>query len=164
MVYPSFRTMLVAVALIATGASARAATTGTLVLSGTIGQVCSIAVAPQGIASALDLNIAQTALVVASITETSNDNAGYKVNLNTANGTSTGIFKGTAGNTDTLAYTVLYNGVTETFVGGNVQVTNVTTRTPTGGVVKPVALTYGAGAGLNSDTYTDTLTVTLTAN
>ena len=159
------RTATAAAALLIAASAAQAGTTGSVNLSGSIAQSCNISVSAQSIASNLDLTTTSSSTTVANVTENCNDKLGYKVTLTTQNGDTTGTFKGaSSGNNDTLNYTVTYNGAAQTFSGKNVQVTNATARTAAGGVTKALAIAFTGTASLNADTYTDTLTLTMTAN
>ena len=110
-----FRSATAAAALMIAAGAAQAGTTGSVNLSGSIGQSCNITVTAQSIAASLDLTTTSTGTTVANVNENCNDKLGYSVSLTTTNGTTTGLFKGPSGNTDTLAYTVTYNGVAKTF-------------------------------------------------
>ncbi len=159
-----FRSATAAAALLIAAGAAQAATTGSVNLSGSVGQSCNITVSAQSIASSLDLTTTSAGTTVANVTETCNDKLGYNVSLATTNGTTTGLFKGPSGNTDTLAYTVTYNGVAKTFSSGSTNATTATARTAAGGVTKALAIAFTGSSSLNADTYTDTLTLTMTAN
>jgi len=159
----AFAGTLVASALLLSIA-ATAAVTGTLTLTGSVPQTNSIVITPQTVATGLDLATSQSNLVVANVTESSNDRLGYRVVLNTQNGSTTGLFKGGTGNSDTLAYSVSYNGSPVSFSGGSATVTNTVTRSAVGGTVKAVAITYTGTPGISADNYSDTLIFTMTAN
>jgi len=143
---------------------ADAATTGSITLQGVISQSCNITVNSQTGYNALDLTQSPTNLNVAIVNEQCNDPKGYTVAMTTANGTTTGLLKGSvAGNPDTVSYTVTYNGAAVTLAGSTAQVTNVAAKTATGGVNKNLNIAYTGNANLGADTYTDTLTFTITA-
>jgi len=161
--YRTLRSALLAVAAVAFAGVAHAGTTGTVNLSGTIGQSCNITVSAAG-NTGLNLAANATATSVATVTEACNDKLGYNVTLVTTNGTTTGLFKGPSGNNDTLAYTVTYNGAAKTFASGSTNITTATARTAPGGVAKTLAISFTGNSSLNADTYTDTLTLTMTAN
>lgn len=144
-----------------------AATTGTLTLTGTVPAVLSITVTPQPAASALDLSQTVTNVSVASVNELSNRKPGYTVTLQSANaGSGTAFFFKSADvtNTDTLAYTLTYGGSPVSLVSGSALITDATAKTAAAGVTKNLAISYnGAASFLNQDTYSDTLTFTITA-
>ncbi len=164
MMYRTLRSALYfAAAVVAVAGGAQAATTGSVNLSGSIGQSCNLTVSASG-NTGLNLANTATATSVTTVTEACNDKLGYNVTLVTTNGTTTGLFKGPSGNTDTLAYTVTYNGAAKTFAASSSQITTAAARTAPGGVAKTLAISYTGNSALNADTYTDTLTLTMTAN
>ena len=141
-----------------------AATTGTITLSGLIAQSCNITVTPQTGYNALDLTASPANLNVAIVNEQCNDPKGYTVAVTTANGTTTGVLKGAiAGNPDTVSYTMTYNGGAVTLAGSSATVTDVTAKTAAAGVNKNLNIAYTGNANLGADTYSDTLTFTITA-
>lgn len=135
-----------------------AATTGTLSLSGTVAPVTSIVVTPDANASNLPVGSTASALKIATVTELSNDKAGYSVTLSTANG---GYLKEASG-TDSLAYSLSYNGSAVAFSSGSATISDVSARTGGAGSAKELDISF-ASAFLNADSYTDTLTFTITA-
>lgn len=62
-----------------------AATTGTLNLRGSITQNISIVVVQNAAAQSLNLDIAETDIIVGSVNQISNSNTGYKISLSSAN-------------------------------------------------------------------------------
>ena len=82
------------------------ATTGTLLLQGVVAKKVSIDVNPQAIASALDLEVSQTDLKVATVNEKSNSNTGYKVTITSAN---LGKLK-RSGGAEVFSYSLKYGG------------------------------------------------------
>jgi hypothetical protein len=91
-----------------------AATTGTLVLSGTVPALLSITVTPEAIAAALPLDTTQTNTLVAVVNEKSNSNTGYKVNISSDN---EGLLIHDSVLSSTIAYTLKYNGSTVDLAG-----------------------------------------------
>ncbi len=142
----------------------KAATTGTISITGTIPLNCNISVAAQANAATLDLTVSQTSLTVATVTESCNNKTGYKVTVATTNGTTGGVMKGGSGNTDTVSYGVVYNGVTQTFSSGTATATNTSVKSAAGGISKSLGITYTGAPAINADTYTDVLTLTMTIN
>ena len=65
--------------------TAFSATTGSFQLSGVINQVLAIVVTPEAIATSLDLTATQADLKVATISEASNSNTGYKITVSSLN-------------------------------------------------------------------------------
>ena len=146
-----------------------AQTTGSITLTGVVSQILEITVTPEAGYDSLDLTTSQTDLLVATVNERSNSQAGYRVEVESTNAaaaaSSTPFFVGAdPGNTDTLTYSVSYGGAAATFnTSGVAEVTNVGSTTGTAGVNKAVEITY-TGSFLNADTYSDTLTFTIIAN
>lgn len=131
-------------------------------LSGVVLPINSVTITPAAAASNLDLSVAVTNLAVASVVERSNRHVGYTLTLSSANAGA--LVGSTAGNTDSLAYSLQYNGSPVTLVGGAATLTNANGRTTGAGVTKSLNITYdGAAVFLSEDTYTDTLTLTITA-
>lgn len=155
----------VAVALIATALTGLAQSSANLTISGTVANNTTIAAAAQAGYNALPIAAGCVDQVVANVTERSNNRAGYQVTLASANaGTGTqASLNGTSGNSDVVNYTMSYNGTAVTLSSGSAQVTNATGRTPGAGVVKTLAVTIPA-SWVNTDTYSDTLTLTIAAN
>lgn len=140
--------------------------TGTLTLTGTVPPILSITVNALPAAATLNLS-ADTDVAVANVVERSNKKGGYTVTVESLNAVSSGAsqpyFKSIdAGNADTLTYTLSYGGTTVTFSAGRAIVSDSNTRTTGAGVSKAVRVAY-TGAFLYEDTYSDTLTFTITA-
>jgi hypothetical protein len=158
---------LIALALLAIAPVAFAGTTATLTISGTVAPSVSISL-DGGVStltySTLNISGGESDKTVATATEVSNDKAGYRVTLQSANAGSTAqaVLKGTTGNTDSVNYTIKYGGSPITLASGVATVTDVTARTAQTGVTKPVSVTLPA-SWVNSDTYSDTLTLSIVA-
>jgi hypothetical protein len=135
-----------------------AATTGTLSLLGTVAPLTAITVTPDPNASNLPVDLVASNLKVATVNELSNDKAGYTVTLSTANGS---VLKETAGS-DTLAYSLTYNGAAVVFASNTAIISDVASRTSVAGSSKDLAISFAA-TFLNADTYSDTLTFTIIA-
>jgi hypothetical protein len=161
------KVIVAAVAIMMAAIPSFAATTGTLNMSGSVSGVLDISVTAQPAASALDLTVNQTNLLIATVTERSNWKTGYTVALQSANaGSGTSFFFKSADvlNTDTLAYTLNYGGSAVTLVAGSALITDATAKTAAAGVTKNLQISYnGASTFLNKDSYADTLTFTITA-
>ncbi len=155
-------------ALLLAGGAANAVS-NTITLTGTVPQMCSLAVTTQAAATGIALDTTATALAVGSVDETCNDDTGYSVAMVTTNGTTSGLLKSTAGADDAahaLSYTVKYDGVVATPVAGTVKVTDVTAPVGgTGTVTKPITIAFTGASAANSAAtdYTDTLTFAMTA-
>jgi len=161
--------MAAAVIALAFAIPSFAATTGTLLLQGTVAGILSISVSSLPAASSLNLSADQAGLLVASVTERSNRKAGYTVSLSSANAlaasSSSAFFKSAdVANLDTLTYTLSYGGVPVSFTAGVAAVSDVSAKTTSAGTVNDVLLSYtGTAVFLNADTYSDTLTFEIVA-
>lgn len=92
---------------------------------------------------------------------------GYTVSLRSLNaGTGTQAFlKGAvAQTTDVVNYTMKYNNVAVVLAAGIGQVTSAAARTGPAGVDKTLTVTFAANPWIATDTYSDTLTVTIATN
>lgn len=139
---------------------------GTLTIQGTVVSTVSITVAPLSGYNTLDIVNGVSAQNVANITEKTNDKNGYKVTMTSLNAGASGsslFLKDTAVGADTVPYSLTYNGVAVTFSSGSSTLTSSASRTVQAGVVKALAVTI-ASSWVNSATYADTLTFTITGN
>lgn len=136
-----------------------AATTGTLLLKGTVAPKLSIEVTPEAIASTLPLDISQTSTKVATVREKSNSNTGYKVTISSSN---LGNLKRSSG-TELFPYTLKYNNVALNLAS---PVVNSHSAAANVNVTKDVAISYtGVPAeDMVAGDYTDTVTFTIAAN
>ncbi|MBC7538949.1 MAG: fimbrial protein [Bacteriovorax sp.] len=153
--------LLLATTFLALASTSFAATTGSLLLQGTVAQKISLVVTSQSIASTLDLSTSQTDLVVASVNEQSNSKTGYKMTISSANLSK---IKRTDG-ADVLSYTMKYNGsaVGLSSAGG----TTITNSAGTSvNLNKSVSISYTgvAAESMVEGTYADTVTFTIAAN
>lgn len=147
------------------GTSALAASSGTLLLQGTVGVVNDIVVtAAAGNANTtLDIVNGETGKLVGTATETSNNLLGYKIRIASATG---GELRNTQDATKKTTYKVKYNGattgVTPTVAG--VEVKNVAALSGLTTVTSNIAVDVTAYATAPAGTYADTLTVSIQAN
>lgn len=148
-----------ALALALTTLTSMAATTGTLLLKGSVAPKLSIEVTPEAIASTLPLDISQTNTIVASVREKSNSNTGYKVTISSSN---LGNLKRSSG-TELFPYTLKYNNVALNLAS---PVVNSHPSASSVNVTKDVAISYtGVPAeDMVAGDYTDTVTFTIAAN
>lgn len=155
------RIVLVSVYTLLMGVTGRAATTGSLVLSGSVPVTTSIAVSAAGSASSLDLSTTQSDLQVATVVETCNSTGGYTVTLSSAN---SGALKN--GNYGSVSYTAKYNGSSVSLTSSGTTVTSVSSPSSTVNTSKPLTISYtGQSAGqMFAGAYTDTITLSITAN
>ena len=111
----------------------------------------------------MDFTVSQSDRLVATVTEICTT-SGYTVILQTANGTTTGLFKGAnPNNSDTIVYDIKYNNTTVVMSGGAATVTDSALPTTAPGVEKELEISYSGSSSLAADTYTDTLTLTIAA-
>lgn len=98
--------------------------------------------------------------LVASVNEKNNSTAGYTVTLVSANtgGTQARLLGGDP--TNSIDYSIIYNGAPIALTEGSAVVTTDGTNTDAAGVDKNLAVTTTAGWH-NADTYSDTLTLTI---
>lgn len=153
--------LLLASTFLALSASSFAATTGSLLLQGTVAQKISLAVTAASSASTLDLAVSQTDLIVASVNEKSNSKTGYQVTI-TSNNLSN--LKRTDGS-EVLAYTMKYNGsaIALTTAAGT---TITDSASSSVNADKDVAISYTGVAPelMVEGTYSDTVTFSIAAN
>ena len=133
-----------------------AATTATLQLKGTIAQNLDISIASESVATSLNLTQSASNLKVATLTEKSNSNTGYKVTLSSAN---SGNLKN---GTFLFGYTLGYNGQQLNLSAPQTQTYAVAAHN----VQKDVTISYTGVAqeSLVAGDYTDTVTFTIAAN
>ncbi|HEY9172061.1 MAG TPA: hypothetical protein VI136_07255 [Verrucomicrobiae bacterium] len=158
--------IVVAVTLAATALTGWAQSSANLTLSGTVANNTTIAVVPQAGHNALPVGTGCTDQLVANVTEKSNNRLGYKVTLTSANAgsTSQATLKGAEGsNNDVVNYSMKYGGTEVTLSSGSAQVTTSSARTAQAGVVKALTVTIPE-SWVNTDTYSDTLTLTIAVN
>lgn len=155
----------------------QAGLTGTINLTGAVASNCNVVVTASGGAT-LDSTLstgatASTPIQVGSVVETCNDPKGYVItvaSLNGVNGTlTTGLLKGAvSGNPDTVPYNIAYGATTPgtavTLAAGSGTASTATKKTPAGGTTNNVFINFTGNSNLSADTYTDTLTVTMTKN
>ncbi len=136
----------------------------TLAVQGIVAVTCAISTADAG-AGALDLSASQTDLTIANVTEDCSDADGYTVTIATTNGTANGLLVSqdvNGANATDLTYSIKYDAVAVTLVAGSGTAAIRSGFTASQTVV--LAITYTIpGGGLPADTYTDTLTLTITA-
>lgn len=149
---------ITALTLTALTASSFAATSGTLLLKGTIAPLLSIAVTPEAIASTLDLTASPSNLKVASVQEKSNSNTGYKVTISSSN---LGVLKN--GSDDSVTYTLSYDDVAINLAAPVVQTHSAAAAVTVNKDVK-ISYTGRPQDELVAGDYTDTLTFTIAAN
>ncbi len=136
-----------------------------LPVQGIVAVACTISTVDAG-AGALDLSASQTDVTIANVTETCNDVDGFTVTIATTNGTTPGVLVSqdvNGANSTDQTYSIKYDGVAVTIASGSG--TAATRSGFTAQQTVPLAISYTiAGGGLPADTYTDTLTLTITAS
>ena len=158
--------ILLTIATLGLVGASLADTTATLTIQGTVSSVTSISITPQNNYNDLDVSSGETDKVVGIATEKCNSRLGYTVTLSSLNaGTGSQAFLKavTAGNSDVINYSITYNGTIVSLVSGSSEVTNVSSRTAASGVTKDIAVTIAGSQWANTDTYTDTLTLDISA-
>lgn len=139
--------------------TAQAATTGTLLLKGTVAEVLSIEVAPETIAVNLPLDVSQVDTKVAMVNEISNSSTGYKVTISSAN---LGYLKLTTGSA-TFPYQLKYGTSTVDLANSSV-FTNATVGPAN--VSKDVTISYTGvpASDMQEGEYADTVTFVIEVN
>lgn len=142
-----------------------AATSGSVTLSGGVGQTAALTVTPLNNYNTLALgkNDAETGLIIAQINELANGNSGYTVELESANAFQ--LYNTTAATGVSYTFTYDVNGTPVTYTAAEldasnkVLVTDTTSGTGGLGVDKDASITYDVnGVTLPAGTYSDTLT------
>lgn len=149
--------LLVALSLITLSFSGICATSGTLLLKGQVASLLSISIAPESVATALDLTTTQSNTKVASVQEKSNSSTGYKVTISSQN---LGVLKN---GQHSFVYSLSYSNQALN-LSSPVTQTNSASAAVT--VNKDVKISYtGVPAEeLVAGDYTDTITFTIAAN
>ena len=140
-----------------------AASTGTLLLSGTVAVVNDIVITPSN-NTTLNILSGEVAKNVGSVAETSNNVLGYKIYMYSNNA---GELQHTGDNSKKTTYQVSYGGgsyVTPPLVGSPVQVKNVSSLSGLTTNNSTVLVNVTAYASAISGTYTDTITFSIVAN
>lgn len=140
---------------------AHAASTGTITLSGTIPAVTSVTVASATGYNSLDLTQNQSNLQVATINETNNTLNGYSLSIKSDNA---GQLKN--GVVGAVNYTAKYNGTSVSLSSTPVVITNQGAQSSPINVNKSLTIDYTGqvSSTLMQGSYTDTLTLSITAN
>ncbi|MEI6874618.1 MAG: hypothetical protein WCL50_05745 [Spirochaetota bacterium] len=157
--------LVVFIALLAAAAIPMAAQTptvksGTLNISGVVPEIFELTVTPASDAANLTLTAVVTVHPIATIKERSNKKVGYTLVLTTTNNST---FKGTVSG-ETLAYTLKYAGNPVSFSLGSATLSNPTVKTTSSGSSNPLTISFDGDSNfLSEDTYTDTLSLTMTS-
>jgi hypothetical protein len=138
-----------------------AASSGTLLLKGTVLVSSDVVVVPLAKATTLNVTTGEVSTSVANVNETSNNRLGYKINLTSANG---GKLKLTTDVTKTISYTMDYAGkvlTLSTTAQTAKTVSSLSAKTTSTSLVK--ITTTGNINALGGD-YTDTVTISIVSN
>ncbi|WP_044561074.1 hypothetical protein [Azospirillum sp. B4] len=144
----AFGAAVIAAALTVTPAVA--ATSGTIKLSSTVAQTCTVSVTDAQ--ATLNILSGSSNVTVGSVVENCNDGAGYTVTVASTNG---GSLKGTTPSMQPVSYTTIYDGQSGT---GTVNVTRSSAQFSKNATV---AVTVPANAQAVAGSYSDTLTITI---
>ncbi|MBI5386755.1 MAG: spore coat protein U domain-containing protein [Verrucomicrobia bacterium] len=157
----------------AVGAMALSLTTqrvhaATINIQGTVAAVANLTASAATPLTDTDLTEGIAAKTISTVNERCNKHNGYTVTLESANAKAASspqarMNPATTGNSDTIDYTILYNGSSVTLNNsGAATVTDASGKTTKSGVDKVLAVTVAAGNPAQ-DTYSDTLTLTIAA-
>lgn len=137
-----------------------AATSGNLLLQGTVPALLSIEVTAEALASSLPLDTTQTDSKVATVNEKSNSNTGYKVNISSANA---GALVHESQASSFINYSLSYDGSAVDLANGDEFVFSSAASVD---VNKDIDISYTGvpHENLIEGDYTDTVTFTISAN
>lgn len=140
-----------------------AADTGTLLLQGVVNVVNSISIIPNGSNNtSLDIVGGESGKLVASVSETSNNLTGYKINAKSLNGSE---LRNASDASKKTTYTMNYNGgAAVTLTTNYQQVRNVSSLSALTTNTSNVAVNVAAFASAPAGTYSDTVTFQIVAN
>jgi len=139
--------------------SSYGATSGTLVISGTVPSIISVEVSPEALASNLPLDTTQVSSKIATINESSNSANGYQVSISSDN---LGKLIHETVLTSEINYVLTYGGNTVDLSSGDV----FNYLAPESGVDKDINISYTGTPheSLIEGDYGDTITFSITAN
>ena len=155
--------------MVLAGGTLFAATSGTIVLQGTVPVILEVIVTTDPAAGSLDLSQNVTDVLVGTVVERSNKKAGYTVTIDSTNAVNAGsnvarFESADPANLDTLDFTISYGGVPVALSSGSATVSDQVVKTAAAGNSNEVRISYdGTTAFMYEDAYTDTLTFTITA-
>ena len=161
-------TLIIALFASATAGLAQSSSAN-IIISGSVSPLAAITATAAPALTDAELNSGVVDKQMSVVNEKSNRNVGYTVALKSANAAAASSSQArmngiSAGNTDVINYSIKYNGVAVTLdIAGQATVTNDALQTPSAGVNKNLTITIGAGFPA-ADTYSDTITLTLTNN
>lgn len=154
------KTIVSAIALLSS--TAFAAGTGTLNIQGTVALVNDITITANANATALSVTGGETNKLVASVTETSNNLNGYKINAKSLHASQ---LVHSVDGTKKTPYTLSYNGGTAiTLTAVDQQVKNVSSLSGLTTASSNMNVNVTAYANAPAGTYNDTITISIVAN
>jgi hypothetical protein len=144
---------------------ANAASTGSILLSGTVSAQNDIVITANGSNNtSLNITAGEVAKNIASVDETSNNATGYKIYMYSNNA---GELRHSIDPSKLTTYTISYDGgsyVAPPAIGSPVQVKNVSSLAALTTDTSQVLITVAANATAIAGTYSDTLTLSIVAN
>lgn len=140
--------------------SSYAATSGTLLLKGTVPAILAVTVTPEALASTLPLDTTQANSKVATINEVSNSNTGYKVGITSAN---LGKLVHDSVTSSFINYALTYDGGSVDLANGD-EFAFATAASVNVNKDLDISYTGVSHENLIQGDYTDTVTVTISAN
>lgn len=154
------KSIFAAIALIAT--TTFAADTGTLLISGTVAAVNDISISPSSYTT-LNITGGESNRLVAQATETSNNLAGYKINMKSVNASKL------VHNSDSskyTGYTVTYgsSATVYTLTTSDQTVKNVSSLPGLQSALSDIKVSVTAYPSAPAGTYSDTITLSIVAN
>jgi hypothetical protein len=150
------------IGLLASASAVQAASSGTLLIQGVVNAVNDIVITPNANATTLNITGGETNKLVATVSETSNNLAGYKIQMSSANASK---LVHTVDNTKQTGYTVSYNGgAAVTLTTTPQMVKNVASLTGLTTVSSNVNVNVTAYPTAVAGTYQDTITIAIVAN
>jgi len=140
-----------------------------IIISGSVAPVAAITATAAPALTDTELNSGVVDKQMSVVNEKSNRHVGYWVALKSANAAAASSSQArmnpiSFGNPDLINYSIKYNGVAVALgISGQATVTTAAGKTPKAGIDKNLTITIGAGFPA-ADTYSDTITLTLTNN
>lgn len=155
-------TLLTLGALLTLGTVANAASSGTLLIQGTVAVVNDIVINANANATTLNITGGETNKLVATVDETSNNLAGYIIQVSSVNASK---LVNTTDNTKQTGYTLSYDGGTAVTLTSTAQtVKTVSSLTGLATDTSNVNVNVTALATAAAGTYQDTITIAIVAN
>jgi spore coat protein U-like protein len=141
-----------------------AAGSGTVALSGAVALSCNVTLNGGSSVTVNNLAVgtAVTEQTIANVVEQCNKATGYDIVITTANGTGSTPQLTGATSGEALSYSLKYDGDSLSFGSKAAKVSYASRTTGSGSSSKPLKISFPA-KDLAADTYTDTLTVTISA-